>query len=299
MGTLKDVLRIIVGKTPANPRSPHAMDADEKDGFGPIRTTQQSPETHQQTENTKATQCIIEVCTTFLAVAPILQSSSGEPTRDRELTELVLECSVEKFLIVGPIFFDKVRQRTLNMSVNIFNDFLHKFEEILTPYVYSRSETVQLLVTHFLDSTMHLWLQQSVATSEVGDKARQLCRWRADLLRRNKIRSWKVRDRFARFLDRYLALDPLQVVWSIASHDEDGNDVEEGLEVLPAAMLPMLGADEDIRVRFRAAVVNARLFSIARSIEHDSLLLYNDIKQWYTVDIDKWVSCTSNLFLLF
>ena len=82
-------------------------------------------------------------------------------------------------------------------------------------------------------------------------------------------------------MKRYLAEDPGQVIWSTALPDEELGAVES--EALPAAILPMLGADQDIRVRFRVAFDNASLFGFGR----DPSQLYSEIKGWLTDDIDK------------
>jgi ataxia telangiectasia mutated family protein len=264
------------------------MNVDDGDGFAPIRTTHaitQSVETNQQADSVWAIQCIADVCMTFLAIVPILQSSSGEPTRDKDLTELILKCSDVKFLLVGPIYFGKVRQRILNMSLNVLDGFLDKFDRMLKPYIYSRSEKLQLLTTQFLDSTLHYWKQDTVSSSEVGERIRDLCHWLSNTLRRNQIRSWRTRDGVARFMKRYLTEDPEQVIWSMVLPDEEGGIVES--EALPAAILPMLGADQDIRVRFRVAFDNASLFSVARKTGRDPSHLYSEIKGWLTDDIDK------------
>src|ERR1700733_7253389 len=163
---------MIVGQQSVDSGSYHAMDVDYGDGFAPIRTTHsitQAAEAIQQADSLQATQCIIDNCMTFLAIVPILQSSSGEPTRDKDLAELVLNCADDKFLLVGPIFFGKVRQRILNISLSILDGFLGKFEQMLKPYAYSRSEKLQLLTIQFLDSTLHHWKQDAVSSSEVGE----------------------------------------------------------------------------------------------------------------------------------
>jgi ataxia telangiectasia mutated family protein len=49
----------------------------------------------------------------------------------------------------------------------------------------------------------------------------------------------------------------------------------------------MLNMDQDIRVRFRAAVVNARLFTLARFAGQNSLDMYNTIKEGLTKDLSK------------
>jgi len=266
----------------------HAMDVDDGDGFAPIRTTHsitQAAETSLQADSVRAIQRIADTCMAFLAIVPILQSSSGEPTRDKDLTELVLNCSDDKFLLLGPIYFGKVRQRILNMSLNVLDDFLGKFDQMLKPYTYSRSEKLQLLTTQFLDSTLHHWKQDAVSSSEVGERIRDLCQWLSHTLRKNQIRSWRTRDCVARFMKRYIAEDAEQTMWSMVLPDEEGGHVEP--EALPAAILPMLGADQDIRVRFRVAFENASLFSVARKTGRDPSELYIEIKEWLTDDIDE------------
>lgn len=222
---------------------------------------------------------------TFLAIVPILQSTSGEPTRDKDLTELVLNSADTAFLLVGPVYFAKVRQRILNISLNVLDGFLDKFDQMLKQYTYSRSEKLQLLTTQFLDATLHHWKQDNVSSSEVGDRIRDLCQWLSDTLRRNQIRSWRTRDCVARFMKRYLVEDPEQVIWTMVSPDDEGRNIKT--EASPAAILPMLGADQDIRVRFRVAFDNASLFTVARKTGRDPSQLYSEIKGWLTDDIDE------------
>lgn len=279
---------MVVGRQAIGDGSHHPTDVDDGDGFAPIRTTHaitQSAEASQQSDSMQANQYIAHICMSFLVIVPILQSSSGEPTRDKDLTELVLNCSDDKFLLVGPIFFGNVRQRILNIGLNVLDGFLDKFDRMLKPYIYSRSEKLQLLTTQFLDSTLHIWKQDGVSSSEVGGRIRDLCHWLSDTLRRNQIRSWRTRDSVARFMKRYVAEDVEQVIWSTVLPDDEGEDVQP--EALPAAILPMLGSDQDIRVRFRVAFENASLFSVARKIGRDPSQLYSEIKQWLTGDIDE------------
>jgi ataxia telangiectasia mutated family protein len=163
---------------------------------------------------------------------------------------------------------------------------LDEFSKLLQLYTYARSERLQLLATQFLNSTVHVWLVKPVATGEVGDKVRQLYEWLSGTLRKQKIRGWKIRDSFACFLDRYLACDPSQVTWP-APDEKDEQQQLDRLNSLPVSLLPMMGSDRDIRVRFRVAVINARLFAIAHRVQHSALAMYDMIKRWYTIDIDK------------
>lgn len=296
MGHFRDVLRAIVAnKSNTDDRTHHTMDIDDKDGFAPIRTSHNitpSTETGQRADSAHASRFVTSIGMAFLATVPILQSSSGEPTRDKDMAELVLNSSGDAFLLVGPTYFEKVRQGILSISLNVLDSFLDKFESMLTQYTYSRSDALQLLTTKFLDSTLKYWLKDSVSNSEIGEHIRTLCRWLLQSLQCQKIRSWRSRDCVAHFLTRYIAEDAAQTVWSISPADPDG---EPG--TLPVTMLPRLGADEDIRIRFRVAAANASLFSAARKTGQDLSQLYLEIKNWLTKDILKYDFSTTSIFL--
>ena len=126
---------------------------------------------------------------------------------------------------------------------------------------------------------------------EVLGKVQHFCGWLSVALKKQKIRDWSVRDFLARFFDRYLARDPDQSVWS-------GPDEEQHTENVPDALLPMMTADEDIRVRFRVAVINARLFTVPRHVGQSAVSLYNSIKEWYTVDLDEYAALRILIFSL-
>lgn len=300
MGNFRDVLSVIVGNKPnIGSGTHHAMDVDDKDGFAPIRTSHniaQSVETGQQANSTHASRFVTAISIAFLATVPILQSSSGEPTRDKDMAELVLNSPGDAFLLVGPTYFEKVRQGILSISLNVLDNFLNKFETMLTQYGYSRSEKLQLLTTQFLDSTLKYWLKDAVSNSEVGEHIRALCRWLSQSLRGQKIRSWRSRDCVVRFLTRYIAEDAAQAIWSIPPADE--KDPDEKPETLPVAMLPMLGGDEDIRIRFRVAGANASLFSAARKTGRDPSQLYLEIKEWLTKDILEYAFFIATTFFV-
>ncbi|KAG1759417.1 hypothetical protein EDD22DRAFT_865200 [Suillus occidentalis] len=50
----------------------------------------------------------------------------------------------------------------------------------------------------------------------------------------------------------------------------------------------MLNMDQDVRERFRAAVANARLFTLARFAGQNSLDMYNIIKEGLTKDLSNY-----------
>ncbi|KAJ7281510.1 hypothetical protein C8J57DRAFT_1559254 [Mycena rebaudengoi] len=253
---LRKVLRFAVGSSQG-----HALHAPD-DGFGPS-TTHRSHETTKYAGETSCIRCIAEVCTSFLTVVPILQSASGEPTNDKELIELAITC-VETFtvtsLLVCHIILSHVKRKTLALSKVNLGLILEELGEPLQSYQHGRSEACQNLAVHLLDCTLHIW------TTTTVDHVRLLCSWLSDALRgsksddssaRTSIRAWKTRDALARLFDGYLKHDAAQAAWF--NKDEDEARHKNGL---PTKMLPSLNEDDDIRVRFRSAVLNAHLFAI-------------------------------------
>jgi ataxia telangiectasia mutated family protein len=284
--TLRGVLRVMLGaESSVFPTS--QTTAVDNDGFGPIRTTttRQSSDVSEDNDTSYSSRYVLEVCIAFLTVGPTLQSASGEPTRDKSLTELVLNCAEPRptvFLLVCPILFQKTRQGFVNLSVKNLDGFLDELGSLLQLYEYARSKRAQLLALQLLDSTLDTWASRQIAMGEVLGKVQHICGWLSGALKKQKVKDWLVRDFFAQFLDRYLAKDPDQSTWS----DQGGE--EDLTECLPNALLPMMNSDEDIRVRFRVAVINARLFAVVRHVECLAVALYDSIKQWYTVDLDEY-----------
>jgi ataxia telangiectasia mutated family protein len=285
---IRIVLHMTLGNdTPTTSHQP--TDRDDKDGFGPIRTATAQQSSDMWENDVHSRHHISEVCIAFLTVGPALQSTSGEPTRDKELTETILDCAEntpQAFFLAFPIYLEKARQGILSISVKNFDRFLNELAKLLQLYAYARSRSLQALAIQFLNSTLDIWASRQVAIGEVLDKVRDLCAWLSGALHRRKIRSWMVRDLLARFLNIYLLKDPHQWAWE--SHGDNESEGQDDLS--PIGLLPFMNSDEDVRVRFRAAVINARLFAVARIRQSSAMEMYKTIKRHYTVDIDKCVN---------
>lgn len=260
------------------------MDVDDKDGFGPIRTsgTKDTPIT-QQDEDTYSPRLILDLCCRFLTVGPLLQSSSGEPTRDQDLTSLVLDCAAarpSKFFLIAPILLEQTRQRTFSFSNKQLEDILEEVLEFCTNYSYSRSESLYLLIVQLLDATLDVWLMTTHdATLNVRENAQKLCIALLQAVGNKTLRHWTSRDQFSRLLNKVLDREPTQALWLASVDAED----------LPSAVLHLMGSDDDIRVRFRVAVINARLFNLARHLNQSPFDWYNAIKSFLATHIDKQV----------
>jgi ataxia telangiectasia mutated family protein len=282
--TFKEILRSRIGNIAGGPTN--AMDIDYSESFAPIRNAQATADS-QKFGDASAARCVAEVCISSLAVIPVLESSSGEPTRDKELTELVLKCSDERFFLAARVFFTHVRQRILSLSPNGLQNFLDKFSSLVTSnYTYGRREEVLLLLIHFLRSTLRVWLQDNIYHTETGKNVSDLLHWLSHLIKNKTARSWRVRDAITVFFDDYLSQDPTQKFWRSGDDSSEGPDFEPS-DILPATLIPHIAADDDIRVRFRAAVANARLFLIVERLNVDPMNLYRGILSCLTKDIDE------------
>ncbi|KAG6909024.1 hypothetical protein DXG01_002297 [Tephrocybe rancida] len=266
VATMRDVLRISLGEKPTS--AAHDL-GDEHDGFGPIRmaTDQHPVNKDEPTVDLLQSRYTIDVSISFLTVGPSLQSNSGEPTRDKQLVDDVSRCAKsrpEAFLSVLPIVLSKTRQGLLSLSIPNLDILLTSLADVLTLFRYSRSSRSQSVVIQFLASTLGLWASANFAMGNTLDKIRGLCHWLSKALRKRKLRSWVVRDLFARFVDQYLIQDPTEQAWGLPEAKEDSASAEDWS---PSSLLPEMGHDDDLRVRFRAAVLNARLFAFARRTE--------------------------------
>jgi len=194
----------------------------------------------------------------------------------------------ENFLIVFPVLLTKIRQRVLYLGEKTLNLLLDELSRLLRLYAFSRSGRLHRLAIQILHSTIKLWSISSISAGEVGEKIRAICDWLSEALRKKKIDSWLTRDAFTMFLDEYLEHDPQQFAWSIAEQDEDDEKRNERLAGLPTSLLMLMNSDEDMRVRFRNASVVGRLFSAARRTGYDPMLVYGELRNYFTKNLDKY-----------
>ncbi|KAJ7180682.1 hypothetical protein C8R46DRAFT_985700 [Mycena filopes] len=280
---LRDVLRTLVTG------HGHVADMDFE-----ITSRERAADSGKQAAPSASVRCIAEVSIAFLTVTPILRSVSGELTNDKELTELALECAetlVDTSLVILRVFLRHVHQKTLALSKANFDIILDQLGDAISQYLHARSTNTQRLVVQFLDSTLHIWLG---STGERIDKVRDLSKWLARNLlpaqqKASKMRSWQTRDAVARFYDRYLVHEPSQASLS----DPDGSPDD-----LPTMLLPQLNRDDDIRVRFRAGVLNAHLFAVGRSIGYDESDVYKPISESYPQELHNYENMLTRILCL-
>jgi serine-protein kinase ATM len=252
------------------------MEVDEADGFGPIRTSQ-TTQAEKKLDVNSTLRHITRICIDFLALVPLLQSTNGETTRDKELLEIILGADGDAFLSMIPAYSDNIRRGRLNLGVNATDALLFKFSKHLSDPPFSKREQTHLEVIRFLDATVGVWLQPSAA--EVLNKVQVLYKFYSDMIVRKKARSWRVRYAFACFTSGYFNKDPWQKTWIDA-------EVECSL---PSEFLPQLGSDEDIRVRFKLATLSAKLLSPANLADKNALKVYEESMRGLPKNITQYV----------
>ncbi len=293
MGAIKTTLRAVLARSTGRPFTTAGIEADDEDDFGPANTTSSAApaEAQRHSSGRVPAEAILEVCMSFLAVGPILQSSGEEPTRDRELTDIILNCDGDEFLLASKAYLANVRRRALNINLTILDNLLVKFASLSTQYIYQLNDELKLMIIRLLDSTAHLWIQAELVDSDTVDKVRNFFEWLLKLVRvtnsenlngaRTKVRSWKIRDAFVAFLERYITMDPqerLLATRRTLDDDCDASDSDsDSPPTLPSDVLPTINQDDDIRIRFRSACANAMLFNLPRFSDGQHMTLYSGI----------------------
>ena len=176
-----------------------------------------------------------------------------------------------------PSYSDSVRRRRFNLGVNAADTLLLRFSQHMSNPAFAKREQTHLEVIRFLDSTIGLWLQPSAAG--VLNKVQSLFKFYSDMIVRKKVRSWRIRYAFSCFTGDYLNKDPWQKAW----------DTAEVACSLPSELLPQLGSDEDIRVRFKLATLSAKLLSPTNLAGKDSSTVYLELKEGLSTDLSQCV----------
>lgn len=184
----------------------------------------------------------------------MLQMQWKEPAGDPSWVDLILEFDDNAYLILAPAILQSVASRQCAFGLGGLDHVLDDLHDRLRDANLAHNAEMQLLVITFLQSTLHLWLDSSVAQGSVGRKARELFAWLVNMVEKGRCESWRVRDQLVSLLDRYAASDPSQVLWVHAEEDET-KPAED-----PISSLKRLALDRDVRVRYRAVIGTARLF---------------------------------------
>ncbi|KAG8881998.1 Serine/threonine-protein kinase tel1 [Tulasnella sp. 332] len=212
----------------------------------------------------------ITICVRLLVVPTCQSLAPGEkpPTDQIVIDWLLEEGQEERFIQWGHAFCEGIRRKNFSLALSDLTAALSWFN-ILQQHAYAHSESLQLFLIHFLESTMDEWRSLSPDSkdpleTDARHSVNTLCVWLCELVLANKMPSWRVRDRLASFLDAYVARDPEQTMLHKIPDEDDEMGEEE--DVSPASVImASMTEDVDARVRLRVAVTNARALDVLSS----------------------------------
>jgi ataxia telangiectasia mutated family protein len=193
------------------------------------------------------------------------------------LLEIILDADGDAFLSMLPAYSENIRSGRFNLGVNATDKLLLRFSQHMGDPSLAKREQTHLEVIRFLDATVGIWLQPSAV--EVLNKVQSLYKFYSDMIVRKRARSWRIRYAFSCFTSGYLKKDPWQKTW-------DDAEVECSL---PSELLPQLGSDEDIRVRFKLATLSAKLLSPANLADKDAVGVYEESKSGLSTELTQCV----------
>ncbi len=260
------------------------LESDERDGFGPVRIIagQTSFNQQERSDYDPFTIRTLQVCMRFVAAGPLLRSISGEPTKDTEVTEVILGCGTENsngFLTGFSLLLSEIQRKTFSFG-NHLQRFLDALNMFFIPYEHKHSKRMQQVLSQFLYAILELWL----GSADVRDQVQDLPNWLLKHHRKGKAKYRTERDAFIRFIDKLVFRQPHSLEWLLLKENE-GLSEEHLLTLLP---LKAWNEDNDIRVRFRVAILNARLFHALQHLDIYPSVLYTGIQGYFNeVEVDQ------------
>lgn len=284
---LKSCLRLSLGFTIDSDRT---LDGDmgdtslatvDEDGFGTMNVSNHGPSSSDVSKTSSfspARVCQSLIKTAFTCVTRVLslQASSLEPSRQKEMFDMLADCDGPQFIALGTIVFEAVRLGRLHLGVIVADEVLNSFEYFLQSYPYSKDESMYLLTITFLESTLPLWVKMSTAKDSFGSKIRVLCDFFTTEVEEGRLRSARVRTRLIVFLENYFKTDPHNLVWQLSFNKK---------KLLPILdVMKKFSRDADVYVRSQTASSLANLFTFASPVITEAFKTYTSFHREFSVN---------------
>ncbi|KAF9454347.1 hypothetical protein P691DRAFT_788809 [Macrolepiota fuliginosa MF-IS2] len=271
------------------------IENEERDGFGPVRIVSSRTSSAQTgtLDDDPFVKRTMDVCMRFIAAGPLLHSVSGEPTKDAKVTDAILGCGTKNangFLTSFSLLLSEVRRKTFGVGSNL-QCYLDALDDFFGSYEYEQSERMQHTCSQFLHAILESWL----SNAEIRNQVQALPKWLLKRHRKEKAKYRIERDAFIRFVDKLVRQQPRALQWLLLKENEELSD-EALLSSLP---LRVWNKDNDIRVRFRVAVLNARLFHALHHLDIYPSVLYTGIQSYFNqVEVHQYEHILSRFLAL-
>lgn len=292
--------------TPGTQQGSSTQHERDDDDFGEIKVAKALSMTNSTlpSSSERAGSACVATCVRGLISWAMASAKAKGPVRAQELVDAILKAEGDEGIVIAEHTFNAVHVGLLSFSLSMAESVLdHVGGTLLPAYRYARDERFTLAALRFLECTASMWITpESTDAEEFETNAQMLVAFYANALVKNKLYAWRVRLHFVAFLDTYLSFDFTQTRWDKGC---DGPMTETTHErVLPSALLAQRLADDDFRVRFRAATSSAAFFAILFKNELDAMLHFNSIKSVLPTNLDcteiflTQIICNANIMII-
>lgn len=257
------------------------MTGIDDQGFGEAAQTDRSKllGPAESIAGSRLAKCLTSTWVSSLVIFPSLQSSLEEKTRDRNLQNMILEGDKDTVLLLGTSYLRNIRQGMLDINTTDLISLFKSCERLVNAPRDRRDPQLFLYVIQCLQSSLRQWM--GTTDKDLVGSVEGLLGW---IL---KIRDahvahwnmWSVRDSFARFLEQLILLYPRYEPWPTK------NDQQEARR--PVDLLVDMCGDLDIRVRFRVAASNSRIFHVAKQLDISEVELYRMLRGALTNNLER------------
>lgn len=267
--------------------------------FGPIRittSTQMNGRAMLDPGTSMSTRTCLSAATRMLVTLAYFSETGEKPIRLRSLVKKLLEDTGARFILVGSHLLDALRSGHLVLSSNELEGIVDKIGmELLPSYEYSRTDDLHKFVLKFLIATVLQWGKEEAIEMPYVDKARKLAAWFTGQLLYHNIASWQIRNRCIDLLDQFVS--PNSIDSLVFGHESETLACQDGVPVLPEAVLIEMLEDPDYRVRFKLAPVIGRVCSHIHKQGRQSFAVWSSIAEKKTFDF-QGASFESNITTL-
>ena len=256
---------------------------EKDDDFGEIKVTE-SAHAKALVSEVRAMDACVSICVRGMVSNEMMETQGLGPVRVSALVEAIKavddggEASIIADQVSSAVLFGVLDLKTSEVAA-ILETLADGW---LRAYRFANDERIHLSCLLVLEATATMWIPEREGAEELRANARGVSAFYA---RKISSLGWRIRLRFAAFLDYYLTIDTNQSLWK--QPDEE--------RIAPTALIPLQMKDPDFRVRFRIATSAAALFNFMHDNEFPASALYEDIQTNATTDTTKFEGLLTQL----
>lgn len=259
LGSLEAISRV----SASNGSNPFQQIITTADDFGEIKIAESDtmPQSRETVECKTTSSDLLHLLARYRVCGALRASPSGYPGRDTPLINAWLSTEGPKFIQIGEVICDILRDGLLRLSLDAVDLVLGALEEMAGSYAFARDEGLLQVALGFLAHSATIWLSPEAESSNLPERVIAVAKFLLTKTKKGQVASWKVRLALILFLDEYLDYDPTASLW-IRMSDDEAMEVDDS-ETSPFTYFLDALVDTDARVRIRAATSAAGIFYLS------------------------------------